>query len=259
MNDVAAAPGGAGGEGQDPPKGSAIERKIIYKATLTVQVENFGTAEEKLEQLIDEFHGILDKEEINGSPGVPRSGYWKIRLPPGNLQAFRNEVLKLGDQQVNKLGSEDVTEEFYDLSERIKSKEKELDTYRGMYTQAKTIQDAIAVKRELDRAQEELDRFKGRLNLLRSLSDMTTVEVHLRERGAYLPDDNPTFGVTISRVWSGSWNALLQVGKFLALCCVALAPWSPIILCLAAAPYVWWRRRRARTMLKAAGVTPANP
>jgi len=225
-----------------------IDRKIVYKATLKVQVEDFAAAQDKIEELIDDFHGVLEKEEINGSPGVPRSGTWKIRVRPGELRAFQKAVLKLGEPQEDRLGSEDVTEEYYDLESRIKNKESELESYRAMQKDAKTIPDALPVTKELAKAQADCDSLKTRQHLLQNLTELTTVEVTLRERGVYVPDESPAFGVTIGRVLGGSVSALTHAGKFLVYCGVALAPWLPVILLVSLPPYVWWRRRRARVL-----------
>jgi len=236
---------GAGSASADEqiPAG-AIERKIIYNATLTVQVENFSAVQDQIEKLVEEFHGTLERADIKGSRGQSRSGSWKVRIAPTELTAFRNAVMKLGEVLENTLASQDVTEEYYDLAERIKSKEREVEKWRSFYDKAASTQDAINVTKELDRAQEELDRFKGRQKVLQNLSNLTTVDVKLQERGVYVPEESPSFGVRIGRVLSGSFKALLDVGQFLVLCVVGVAPWLPVALGVALPSYYWWRRRR---------------
>jgi hypothetical protein len=242
VNKKAAGSGSPGKEDDAPAPG--IERRIIYRATLSVQVENFSSAQDKLEELVDAHRGILEKQEIKGSPGTARQGTWKVRVPPSDLRPFRDAVLKLGEPLDNNLASDDVTEEYYDLAERIKSKEREIESYRTLYDKATTTLDTIAVKKELDRALGELDRFKGRQKLLRNLSDLTTVDITLRERGVYVAEETPGFGTRIGRVFGGSLDGLLKFGQFLLLCCVGVAPWLPVALVVSLPPYYWWRRRR---------------
>src|SRR5581483_7558306 len=92
----------------------AVERKIIYTATLRLQVVDFTRAEEELLQLIDEHKGLLEMSKVEARPGVSRSGQWRVRIPPENLTAFRKAVVKLGEPEENRLDSQEVTEEFYD-------------------------------------------------------------------------------------------------------------------------------------------------
>lgn len=236
----------------DPQPAKAVERKVIYTATLKLQVENFATAEEKLSDLVEEFKGILEMSEVTARLGSPRSGHWRIRVAPENLSDFRKAVAKLGEPEQNQLDSQEVTAEFYDVIEDIKSKEKELESYRRLFDQAKGVPDMIAVKRELDRTQQELDRLKGRHKVLLNLTGLTTVHIWLHERGAYVPVESPDFGTSAGRTFSDSLRALTRVGRFLALFAVALVPWLPILLVPVVFLIIWVRRWR-----RSLNVTPA--
>jgi hypothetical protein len=232
-----------------------VQRKIIYNATLKVQVADFADAEGKLQDLINESGAILDSSEIKGTRGTSRSGHWKVRVPADSLGSFRKAVVKLGEPDQDSLSSQDVTEEYYDLTERIKSKQVEVDSYRRLYEKTMTIPEMVTVKRELDRSQEELERFKGRQKLLKHLTDLTSVDITLTERGIYTPKESPSFGITLGRTFDGSLDALVALGKFLVLCAVGLAPWLPP-LALIIVPSVFLIRRRFRAWK--AATTPAT-
>src|SRR5690348_11624838 len=83
-NELAAAPDKAHFVDQDKEAAGkpaqaqkAVERKIIYIAALRLEVVDFGTAEEKLLDLVEKFHGLLEKSDTTAKPGKPRSGHWK--------------------------------------------------------------------------------------------------------------------------------------------------------------------------------------
>ena len=245
------------------PEAKPVDRKVIYTATLQLQVENFAAAEEDLMALVEQHKGLLEKSEVDAQPGSPRSGRWRVRISPDDLPAFRKAAAKLGVAEQNRLDSQEVTEEFYDLLEQIKNKDRELESYRRLFEQAKGVPDIIAVKKELDRTQAELDRLKGRHKLLQNMTGLTTVNIWLHERGAYIPDDSPDFGTSAGRTFSGSFGALVKFGRGTALVAVAVAPWLPLLLVALLPLFIWRRRLRAAALKLSSSPLPvlesANP
>jgi hypothetical protein len=240
----------AGGKAApNAPQAKAVERKIIYTATLRLQVEDFGKAEDELLLLVEEHKGLLEMSNIEARPGASRSGQWRVRIPPENLSGFRKAAAKLGEPEQNNLDSKEVTEEFYDVIEQIKNKDKELESYRRLFEQAKGIPEIVSVKRELDRVQSELDRLKGRHKVLENLTGLATVTVWLWERGAYTPEESADFGTSAGRTFSGSLGALIKFGRGVALVCVALAPWLPVLLVVILPLFFWLRRLRRSAAL----------
>ena len=232
-----------------------VVRKISYTATLRLKVDDFPKAEEGLLQLIDEYKGLLEKSEITGVSGTSRSGYWKIRVTPERLAAFRKAVVQLGETEQNNLDSQDMTEEYYDLKVRLKNKEGEVDRFQDLLKKAVTIPDILSVSRELDRTQLELERLKGRQKYLDSITGLATLNVWFQERGVFVPPESPDFGTSVSRTFSNSLNALVQFGRGLALVVVALTPWLPVML-LIALPAYFWRRWHKRERIRHAVVVP---
>jgi hypothetical protein len=182
--------------------------------------------------------------DLTSRSGDSRSGQWRVRIAPEKLPAFRKAAAKLGEAEQNNLDSKEVTGEFYDLVEDIKSKEKELESYRKLFEQAKGVPDILAVKKELDRTQSELDRFKGRFQVLKDLTTLTTVNIWIHERGTYVPEETPAFSTSAGRTFSDSLGALVKFGRALALFTVALAPWLPLVVILSLPGLIAWRRHR---------------
>ena len=166
----------------------------------------------------------------------------------------------MGESDQNNLDSEDVTEEFYDLGVRIKNKTVEVESFRALYQKAVKIPDILSIKRELDQAQEALERLQGRQKYLESMANLATITVWLQERGVYVPAESPDFGTSVSRTFANSLAALIQFGRGLALILVALTPWLPVILVVVLPPYFWWRwHKRQRTPPAVITATPLKP
>jgi len=248
-NDRLLSPAQVGTAKAEAEKGGAAEdktaRKIIYRATLRLTVEDFAKAEERLTELVASHKGYIVQSELSGSPGSPRSAHWKVRVPVARFDVFRKAAVKLGELDRSNVDSQDVTEEFHDLKARIKNREADEESLRKLYDKADgKMENILTVRRELQSVRLEIEREQGRLNLLQKLTEMTTVTVHLHERGAYVPTESPTFGDRVSRTFSGSWESLVSLGQWCALVLVGLTPWLPLIALLAIS--LWFLRRRIR-------------
>jgi hypothetical protein len=223
---------GGGNEAIDLQDGKKepLERKIVLTADIQLTVVDFAKAEQELVRLIQTVNGFAAKSDVAGAAGGSQTGTWKIRVPVPKFTEFQAAVKKLGDVVRYTSDAQDVSEEYYDLTNRIKSKEDELAAMRRLFDKASgKIEEVLAVQREVSRAQSELEQMKGRQRVLENLINLTTVTVRLQERGTYQPTEPPTFGTTVEGTFFGSINALIGLGKVLVIAAVALAPWLPLL------------------------------
>ncbi len=253
--------GGEPGKGEKQPAKAGLPRKIVYNATLRLIVEDLSKAEQELEKLIETNGGYLVNSQIQGAPGVRRTGEWKARVPAERFKAFQAAVGKLGEPQSSTVDSQDVTGEFYDLKTRIKNREAREAALRQMYEvwakKAEKPADIQPIDKELDAVRQEIERARGRLEVLSELTAMATVTVSLTERRGFVPPESPPFGTRVARTFSGSLAALEDFGQALALFAIALVPWLPLLAVVAVV--TWVLRRRGRRRPAAATPAPAGP
>jgi Domain of unknown function (DUF4349) len=211
-------------------------RKIRYTANLSIIVDDFDRAWEGLKSAMKEAKTEPAQEDINTSPGSPRSGTWRIRVPVDLLDSFRSAITKLGDVERNALQSEDMTAQYYDLEAHIANRNTERETLRELLKQVgtKDIKHYLEVKRELDAITDDINRKEGQLRLWKNQTDLTTVTVNLREKQKYVPEEKakdrevPTFGMRADKTWHDSWKAFLGFGEWLILAAITLTPWLPV-------------------------------
>ncbi len=230
-----------------PEKRQFAERKIIYTAHLSVIVDDLTTAEEALLGFVKRHDGLVASSAITGTAGTPRSGRWRVRIPPGRLQEFVRAVVGLGVPENNTLDSEDVTDQYYDLDASIKNYRAEEDALRKLMEKAgDKMENVVAVRRELAALREKIDRLEGQLRRLVNLTALTTVHITFREVKDYVPPEAPTFDNRISRTWANSVQALVEFGKGSVLFAVALGPWLPLLLVAVVPLWLLLRRRGKR-------------
>ncbi len=228
-----------GGGGKKPK----IEqpRKIKYSSEMRLIVEQFSTAEDAIKIAVKDAKGFIAQAEANNSPGTPRMGHWRVRIPVEHFESFRDAIKKLGDVERNTVDSEDLTAQYYDLDAHIKNRHVERDTIRDLLKEIgkKELKYYLEVKRELDSITDDINRKEGQLRLWANLTDLTTVNVHIREKQKFIADEKPkekevpTFGSRAGKAWSDSWDSVVHFCENVAILAILLTPWLPIPLGLA--------------------------
>jgi hypothetical protein len=252
--------------GADVPKQGKTARKIKHVAELKLITDEFDTTRDALQQLIDKHQGYEAMADVRSSPGTQRLGTWRVRVPIEQFSAFRDAVRKLAEIESDTINTEDLTDQYYDLDAHIKNLKAEQESWREMLKKTNDKLDSfITVKRELDRVTDDIQRKEGRLRLMANLTELTTVNLTLRERQKFTPDTGPqiaeaaTFSMKADRTFGNSWGVLVGFGQAVALVAIALAPWLPVILVVSIPVWYSWRqwRRHAHANV-AVPVTPAT-
>jgi hypothetical protein len=255
---IAPAPAERAGGAAAQEQADKAGRKIKFNADVRLIADDFDAAERSLKAAIKEAEGFAAMSEVTGAAGS-RQGLWRVRLPVPRFDPFREAVLQLGEVERNTSDSEDMTDEYYDLQAHIKNRQAEEESLRQLMEKSATsMENLLAIRREMNQLRDDINRKQGRLKLLAHLTDLATVTVAIRERQRYNREpapqvaEVPTFGVRAQHTFNQSWQALQSLGQALLLCLIAAAPWLPVPLLGAAAARWWWRRAHL-------GAAPAAP
>jgi hypothetical protein len=92
------------------------------------------------------------------------------------MKAYSSEVGKVDEYTMS---SQNITEKYYDIKARLEhnlAQEKQLLT---LLKKAETIEDILLVRAELDKVQEKIESYKGRIRVWDSLVDYSTITYNL--------------------------------------------------------------------------------
>lgn len=237
-----------GAEEMQEPPAAGVQRRIKYTADLSLIVQDFDPIAEHVSKLARAHHGYVAQANISGSPGSPRSGHWRIRLPVDDLDPFLIELVKLGVPEHNVTDSQDVTAEYVDLEARLKNKKEQEETLRGYLKQKQTtseLKDILTVEQEVTRVRGEIEHLEGQLRVLANLTALTTVTLSVHEIKNYVPPQAPSFGTTVARAFDSSWMALVGLGKICVLGAVVAVPWIPLATVLTVGGFIAVRSGRS--------------
>jgi hypothetical protein len=157
-------------EAQAQKPGSPL---LIYQATLTMAVF-------EAKKRIDEVEAIAKAE---GGYLLTRSGNSiTIRVPAARFSEALEKVAKTGDELDREVSARDVTEQFNDLTIRLKNAEAMRERLVGLLARAQNVKEALAVEEQLERVARDIELIKGKLKLLGELVSFSTITARFQPR-----------------------------------------------------------------------------
>jgi hypothetical protein len=209
----------------------AIPRKIIYDARIDLVVESLGGLESSVMNLVKEHDGFLAESDVATQVSTQRTATWRVRVPVDRFDAFIRAVTRLGEVRTSHLGTQDVTEEYFDIEARIRNKqEEEKRLLKHLADSTGKLEDILAVEKELSRVRGEVEQMQGRLRFLANRADLSTVTITATELKNYTPPEPVTLAAQMKTTFFGSLNTLIVLGQTVLLIGIALVPWIPLIV-----------------------------
>ncbi len=165
------------------------DRKIIHNAHLHLETETFDETVDFLEKETINYDGyVVNSNDINHGEDAERYGRMTIRIPADNFRDFiaivENGNLKILEKSVS---GEDVTEQYVDLTSRLKSKEVVEERLLAFMEEAEKTEDLLKISDDLAAVQEDIEQLTGKINYLENQSDYATIEMELTERRVDMP------------------------------------------------------------------------
>jgi hypothetical protein len=167
---------------QNPDHG----RQIIYVAGMQISVYSRESAMATVEALPDKLGGWIHMRNENQVV---------LRLPAHRLKPAMAQLSTLGVVEARTLQAQDVTAEYVDLESRIKVMRETQTQLLELLGKAKTVEEALHVRKALDQVTMELEVALGRMRQLADLIAYSTLTVTLVERGPqdHIPTSNDPF------------------------------------------------------------------
>jgi hypothetical protein len=223
--------GQTGAKTSAPGQPAKAVRKIIYDARIDLVVDSLNATELAITNLIKVHDGFLAESDQSSITATQRRGTWRVRVPVDQFSAFVSAVSRLGEIRQNHVGSQDVTEEYFDIEARIRNKrEEEKRLIKHLADSTGKLEDILAVEKEISRVRGEIEQMEGRLRLLANRTELSTVTIEALEWKDYKPPVAATFSTQLSRTFFHSVESLVQFGQTLLLVAVAVAPWLPFVV-----------------------------
>ena len=151
------------------------ERKIVYRADLTIETTDLVGTREKILNLMETENGILEYNEQN-----EQQFYLSLKIPAEKFEEFLNEAKAVGRVIYSSISANDVTEQYIDTETRLASKRALLEKYQSYLPQAKDLKEILEVEAQINSVTTELEQWEGRLQRLEKEITYSSVSVRLK-------------------------------------------------------------------------------
>ena len=184
-------------------------RKLIYTGNISVQVNDLSETEKNVAGWVEKFGGYITSSSISGR-------YLNVvaRIPQSRFNQAFEEGASLGTLNNRSVSTQDVTEQFFDLSARLETRKILRERLQSYLKNAPKIEDMLSIERELNDVQGEIESMEGQFRRLSNQIDFATIYFD-----ASLPPNTTEQGFTypdVGRKFSQFWaDALEFLASFL--------------------------------------------
>ena len=165
------------------------QRIIIRTVDMGVEVDDVGVAIDDIGEMAKRMGGWI----VSSNRPLMHTGSVSVRVPADMLDQAVLEIRALSLRvQYESSDSRDVTDEYVDLSSRLKNTMATEEALLKLLERAEKVDDALAVQSNLSRVQEEEERLQGRIKYLEQTSAYSLLNVSLSEEPREMvPDAGP--------------------------------------------------------------------
>ncbi len=181
-------PGGADAKGDAAP---ATLRRVVQQASLGLEVVSPPDAEAQVARIVQRAGGYVASAERSASEAegerAASSVTVTLRVPSAAFSTVLVELRRLGEGSGSeRITTEDVTEEFIDLEARLHNQERLEQQFLVILGQAKKVDEALGVQRELATVRTEIERLEGRRRFLEHETALATITLSLTEKRPFV-------------------------------------------------------------------------
>lgn len=161
--------------------------KLIRRAEISIQTEQFDQSKAALDQLVAECNGYFENSsEYGGSRrdvNASRRGEYTVRVPAEKYDQFLSSTGELGYVTSKNESSEDVGERYYDTEARLKTQRTKQERLLALLEKAETMEDIITLENALSEVEYQIEQYSSELNRYDALVGFSTFNIYLNEVG----------------------------------------------------------------------------
>ncbi|TQR20314.1 DUF4349 domain-containing protein [Psychrobacillus vulpis] len=231
------------------------ERMIIHQAFIRTNVKELTKAQSNIEQKVKKYGGYIVESNVYKEDDQTSSGNMIVRIPEKHFETFlsdaEGEASKVLERKVT---GQDVTEQYVDLTSRVKSKRVVEERLLKFMGDAQKTEDLLKISEDLAKIQEEIEVLVGKLQYLENQTSFSTIELTMIESRVIVPekldsDELNTWEKT-KKQFITSTNGLLAAGSAIVVFFIGNLP---ILLLIAVPVFVaYWiiKKRKQKSQLQ---------
>ena len=223
-----------------PSKTDTISKKIIKNGEMSIQVGDIKKAQNQVSDIIKNNKAHVQKEEFHNTDTGENLNI-TIRIPHKNFDTLVNSFSDgLGSVISKNISSNDVTEEYTDVSIKLANKRIYLEKYRDMLKSAATTKDMLEIQENIRELEDEIDISEGKLRVIDDRVNYSTLNLELfKEKVRSSATSKIGFGSRFGDSVTEGWNS------FVAFFLGVIALW-PFFLLIPVVVFLWRKWKAGR-------------
>lgn len=215
--------GEAGWSTQESMQDSSVYQnaraKLIRRAELDIQTEEFDQSRQALNALVSGCGGYFEQSSVYGGSYrdayANRRGEYVVRVPAEKYAAFLSSAGELGYVTSSTESTQDVGEEYYDTEARLKTQRTKQERLLALLEQAESMEDIIALEGALSDVEFQIEMYASDLNRYDALISYATFRIYLNEVGRITQDvgETSSLGARLAAGVQSSFRSLVQGGQ----------------------------------------------
>ena len=233
---------------------AALDRKIIRDADLTIEVASTTDAQQRVTSIAETLGGFVvtsEAKQRQDTEPAKRTLDIKlvIRVPASQFNSALEQIEKLAANLPERnVTGQDVTEEFIDLDARIKTQKALELQFLDIMKQARKVEDALEVQRQIADVRTEIEKLEGRRRFLESKSTLSTITVNIHTPTPIVVSTSG-FSYTIREALSDSIDVATGIVLFFIRFAIVMTPVFVLVILPVGLIALYFRRRAKRIRL----------
>ncbi|HEU0125735.1 DUF4349 domain-containing protein [Flavobacterium sp.] len=236
-------PGASNSNRKDEDKSESspeIPQKIIKQASLRFETDNLENTFNQIQKAVESNKARI----INDSEGKDYSNAYRniiVKVPSQNFDRFISDVSKgVSYFEVKNISAEDVTEQFIDLTSRLKTKKKLEERYLQILQKATKVSEILDIEKQISAIREEIEAKEGQLKYLESRVSESTITIEFYKTVAEKEGVKISYG---SKLWTAVKSGFFSLSDFLI---SLISVWPFVIIFFVLAYFIRRRFKRRK-------------
>lgn len=200
------------------------ENKIIYTAHIDIETKDFDKTVEVLNSKIEEYEGYVIDKTINryGENKQYIDGYYEIRIPSAKYKEFIANKDEIGVVSSINESTDDVTEEYIDLTARLENLKLEEESIQKLYDRATEMSDILEIESRLSDVRGDIESYESKIKYYDTLTSYATINISISQVNVYTA--NKSFIEKVGDMFKDSFENFKDVLEGLLEACIYALP-----------------------------------
>ncbi len=158
------------------PNESKTAKKLIKIGSISFETNNAQESRKYIDSLVKKFNAYIANEEIFNRQNQSTQQL-TVRIPANDYDQFVIAIEKKYQLENKSVHLNDVTEQFVDISARLKTKKMFEKRYMELLSKTKIVSEILSIEKQLEALRSDIEAVEGRLKLLNNQVSYATLDI----------------------------------------------------------------------------------